>query len=33
MARKINLDITEVESREQRLGTIIGSDLHKQPIH
>ncbi|MEQ8156189.1 MAG: nitrogenase component 1 [Clostridiaceae bacterium] len=35
MVRKINLNITEVESREQRLGTIISwdgkaSDLHKQ---
>ncbi len=35
MAKKINLDSTEVQSREQRLGTIIawdgtGSELHEQ---
>ncbi|WP_110955529.1 nitrogenase component 1 [Anaerosinus massiliensis] len=35
MAKRINLELTEVESREHRLGTIIGwegkaSDLHKQ---
>ena len=38
MAKKINLDMTEVQSREQRLGTIIawngtGAELHRQSAY